>query len=162
MCVKNLLLLGSPIVVLAWVCMSVFEGAMEYHYVGISDWKDRLVGFGSDDASANMVCGRVVGTVAGGCALGSYGLLFSTYWLELLFHDPLMNTHSTCINDAVILPVRKISPKCHQLDGIKTCFETDDFPHHRGGGTRALRACGTRFIAYKVAALNRLLGGLEY
>jgi hypothetical protein len=36
-----------------------FESAMEY--VGLSDWKDRLVGFGCDGASANMALGGLRG-----------------------------------------------------------------------------------------------------
>ena len=38
---------------------------------------------------------------------------------------------------------------------LKACLEPTDMP--TGGGNRPLRACGTRFVAHKVAALERLI-----
>ena len=38
---------------------------------------------------------------------------------------------------------------------LKTCFEPTDMP--TGGGNRSVRACGTCFVAHKVAALERLI-----
>ena len=41
------------------------------------------------------------------------------------------------------------------MDELKACLDTSDFPI--GGGNRPLRACGTRFVAHKVSALERIL-----
>ena len=49
--------------------------------------------------------------------------------------------------------------KCQELEDIvtelKSCLEPDDMPTK--GGSRPLRASGTRFVAHKVAALGRLV-----
>ena len=41
------------------------------------------------------------------------------------------------------------------VEELKACLEPSELP--TSGGTRPLRACGTRFIAHKVAALGRLI-----
>lgn len=38
---------------------------------------------------------------------------------------------------------------------LSDCLESSEFPSK--GGNRPVRACGTRFIAHKVAALNRII-----
>ena len=52
--------------------------------------------------------------------------------------------------------------KCRELEVVveelKGCLEPSEMP--ASGGTRPLRACGTRFIAHKVAALGRLVDRL--
>ncbi len=49
--------------------------------------------------------------------------------------------------------------KCRELNGIvlelKSCLEPTD--KHSEGGSCPLRACGTRFVVHKVAALGRLI-----
>ena len=53
----------------------------------------------------------------------------------------------------------KFPTKCHELEDVvaelKECLEPMQMP--TTGGDRPLRACGTRFIAHKVAALERLV-----
>ena len=54
----------------------------------------------------------------------------------------------------------KNSPKkCHELNeviaALRLCLEPGDLPNE--GGNRPLRACGTRFVSHKVAAISRLL-----
>ena len=44
------------------------------------------------------------------------------------------------------------------VEELKGCLEPSELP--ASGGTRPLRACGTRFIAHKVAALGRLVDRL--
>ena len=56
--------------------------------------------------------------------------------------------------------VNEKSPKkCKELEEIvvelKGCLEPTVMP--KEGGTRPLRASGTRFVSYKVAALNRII-----
>ena len=53
----------------------------------------------------------------------------------------------------------KAPKKCRELDEVVaelgSCLESCEFPSE--GGNRPCRACGTRFIAHKVAAIDRLL-----
>ena len=42
---------------------------------------------------------------------------------------------------------------------LKACLEPTDMP--TCGGNRPLRACGKRFVAHKVAALERLINTLN-
>ena len=50
----------------------------------------------------------------------------------------------------------KSPKKCVELaevvDELRQCLEDGDMPNR---GNRPLRACGTRFVAHKVAALGR-------
>ena len=41
------------------------------------------------------------------------------------------------------------------MEELKQCFDDCELPHKRGA--RLLRACGTRFVAHKVAALSRVI-----
>jgi hypothetical protein len=51
------------------------------------------------------------------------------------------------------------SPKCRALEDIivelKSCLEPEEMSSK--GGSRPLRACGTRFVAHKVAVLERVI-----
>ena len=53
----------------------------------------------------------------------------------------------------------KSPKKCRELlevvDELKACLDPSEMPHQ--GGSRPLRACGTRFIAHKTAAFGRLI-----
>lgn len=53
----------------------------------------------------------------------------------------------------------KAPKKCRELEVVvtemKACLDQSGFP--TSGGSRPLHACGTRFIAHKVAALERLI-----
>lgn len=136
-----------------------FESAMEY--VGISDWKDRLVGFGCDGASANMALGGLRGQLE---EVVPWVVMVwcLAHRLELSLSDSLKNTYFASIDEMLLrlyYLYEKSPKKCHQLEDIvtelKTCLDSDDFSHKRG--TRPLRACGTRFVAHKVAALSRVI-----
>lgn len=88
--------------------------------------------------------------------------LVPSHWLELLIKDALNGTLLGLI-DEFLLQVYYIyekSPKKYrELEEIvvelKGCLESIDMP--KEGGTRPLHASGTRFIAHKVAALNRII-----
>ena len=41
------------------------------------------------------------------------------------------------------------------IEELQACFTTEEFP--KKGGHKPLRACGTRFVVHKVAALDRLI-----
>ena len=53
----------------------------------------------------------------------------------------------------------KSAKKCHDLDevvaSLKECFAPTELPQQ--GGNRPLRACGTRFVSHKVAAIGCVL-----
>ena len=53
----------------------------------------------------------------------------------------------------------KSPEKCRELDTVveelRACLEPSEMPLQ--GGRRPLRACGTRFVAHKVATLGRLV-----
>ena len=55
--------------------------------------------------------------------------------------------------------LREVSKKCHELNEVvaelKQCLEPGHLPAE--GGNRPLRACGTRFVAHKVASLERII-----
>ena len=55
----------------------------------------------------------------------------------------------------------KSPKKCHELDevvaSLRECLEKDEMYISRTKGNRPLRACGTRFVSHKVAAINRFI-----
>ena len=136
-----------------------FKDAIKY--MGVTNWETKMIGFVCDGCSANMG-GR-----------GLRGLLTQSlpwvvvFWcvahrLELALKDALKATFFATI-DELLLHVYYIyhnSPKkCRELlevvDELKACLDPSEMPHQ--GGSRPLRACGTRFIAHKTAALGRLI-----
>ena len=78
--------------------------------------------------------------------------------------DALKNTFFASI-DELLLQVyfmyEKPPKKCRELKAVieelrvSLCLEPSEMPSQ--GGSRPLRACGTRFVAHKVAALGRLV-----
>ena len=82
--------------------------------------------------------------------------------LELSLKDALQFTFFDTIDDLLLRMYyiyEKSPKKCRALDDIgfelKSRFEQSEVPLK--GGIRSLRACGTRFIAHKVAALERMI-----
>ena len=82
--------------------------------------------------------------------------------LELAQKDTLSKTFFTTVDDLLfrIYYLYEKSPKkCHELNEVvaelKQCLEPGHLPAE--GGNRPLRACGTRFVAHKVAALERII-----
>ena len=134
-------------------------------FLGVANWEHKLIGMGGDGASVNM-----------GSASGLKGLLTEAkpwivvFWclahrLQLALKDALKNTFFAQVDDMLlrIYYLYENSPqKCAELDGViselKYCLEPSDLPTK--GGNRPLRACGTRFIAHKVAALQRIIDRL--
>ncbi len=82
--------------------------------------------------------------------------------LELSLKDALNSTFFATI-DELLLQVyfmyEKSPKKCRELESVveelEACLEPAEMPTK--GGSRPLRACGTRFVAHKVAALGRLI-----
>lgn len=151
----NFLLLDNLVVVLDWC----FESAMEY--VGISDWKNRLVGYGCDGASANIAAGGLRGQLEEEVP---WVVMFwcLAHRLELSLSDALKCTCFASIDDMLLrlyYLYEKSPKKCRELEDIvkelKSCLDSEEFSSKRG--LRPLRASGTRFVAHKVMALSRVL-----
>lgn len=135
------------------------ESAMDY--VQLSDWKTKLVAFGTDGAAVN-IAGR---GLKGLCEKEVPWVVF--FWcmahrLELAMKDSLKSTFFATIDELLmrLYYIYEKSPKkCSQLEGVyqelKMCLTETDQPLSKG--KRPLRACGTRFISHKVAALGRII-----
>ena len=136
-----------------------FDRAMQY--MEIDDWKVKMIGFGCDGASANIAEGGLKGILT-----REVPWIFM-FWclahrLELSVQDALKSTFFGTIDDVLLrlyYIYNKSPKKCHQLEDIivelKSCLEPSEMPIQ--GGSRPLRACGTRFITHKVAALERVV-----
>ena len=130
-------------------------------YVGITDWESKLVGLGCDGTNVNIgdrgLRGYLEETVP--CVVVFWCL---AHRLELALKDALNGTLFAAIDEMLlrVYYLYKNSPKkCHELEeviaNLRECLESDDLPNE--GGSRPLRACGTRFVCHKVAAIGRLV-----
>ena len=137
-----------------------FKKAMDY--VGIVDWNKKMIGLGCDGTNVN------IGNKSGVKALLKEDIPWViVFWclahrLELSLKDSLKSTHFQIIDELLLQAYylyEKSPKKCKQLEDIvvelKKCLDPEEMPNK--GGSRPLRACGTRFIAHKVAALGRLI-----
>lgn len=136
-----------------------FENTMAY--IGISDWKERLVGYGCDGTSANMAPGGLRGHLER-VVPWIVMLWCIAHRLELSISDSLKHTYFNNIDEMLLrlyYLYEKSPKKCRELEDIvmmlKVCLTTDEFSHKRG--VRPIRASGTRFVTHKVTALNRVL-----
>ena len=136
-----------------------FERAMDL--AGVDDWQTKLVGLGCDGASVNIAKNGLKGK------LSEKVPWLVVVWcvahrLELAIKDALTDTVFTEI-DTMLLRIyylyEKSSKKTRELDEIveslRSCLEPMDMPS--GSGNKPLRACGTRFVAHKLAAISRLI-----
>lgn len=121
-------------------------------YVGVTDWETKLIGFGCDGTNANI-----------GEHSGLKGHLKEAVpWV--FFFWCLAHRLELFLKDAIdellqVYYMYENSPKkCCELEVVveelKACLEPTELP--TTGGSRPLRACGTRFVAHKVAALGGL------
>ena len=131
-------------------------------YMGVTGWENKLIGFGCDGTNANI--GERGGLKRNLKEAVPWAVVIwcLAHRLELSLKDALKSSFFTAI-DELLLQVYYMyenSPKkCRELEVVveelKACLEPSELP--TSGGTRPLRACGTRFIAHKVAALGRLI-----
>ena len=121
----------------------------------------KLIGFGCDGANVNIAAG------------GLRGLLeepmpwIVVVWclahrLELALKDALKKTLFTDIDDMLLrlyYLYEKSPKKCNELkevvENLRMCLEESEMSNKYG--IRPIRACGTRFVAHKVSAINRLI-----
>ena len=133
-------------------------------FVGVANWESKLVGFGCDGASVNVAAGGLRGYLERAVP-GVVVFWCLAHRLELSLKDALKGTLFTAVDDMLmrVFYLYEKSPKKYRdLDDIvselKACLEPADMPS--SGTNRPLRACGTRFVAHKVAALERLINRL--
>ena len=122
-------------------------------YLGV-DQTSKLIGLGCDGASVNMGARALKGLVKQDrpwIIVGSSAI-----------RDALKNTLFSKINEMMMRLYYlycKAPKKCRELEDLMAelseCFDTSEFP--TSGGSRPIRACGTRFITHKVAAPNRII-----
>ena len=130
-------------------------------YVGIKEWENKLIGLGCDGTNANIADGGLKGHIqkAVPWIIVCWCL---AHRLELSLKDALKSTFFSSV-DELLLKVYFLyenSPKkCRELESVveelRNCLQLSEMP--RIGGSRPLRACGTRFVVHKAAALGRLV-----
>ena len=130
-------------------------------HMNVEDWRTKMIGFGCDGASANMAQGGLNGLLK-----NEFPWIF-VFWclghrLELSVKDALKSTFFSTIDDLLLrlyFIYEKSPKKCRVLNDImeelKACLEPSEMSSK--GGSRPLRACGTRFVSHKVAALERVI-----
>ena len=89
--------------------------------------------------------------------------MYLAHRLELALKDALSKTYFTTVDELrfrIYYLYKKSPKKCNELNEVvaelKQCLEPGHLPAE-GGRNRPLRACGTRFVAHKVAALERII-----
>lgn len=130
-------------------------------YAGIVDWENKLVGFGCDGASVNLGAHGLRGYLEKSVP---WVLVFwcLSHRLELALKDALRGTLFSSIDEMLLrayLLYEKSPKKCHDLDEIVECLRQYLLPAEmpKEGGNRPIRACGSRFICHKVAAIGRFI-----
>ena len=130
-------------------------------YVGIDDWEHKLVGFGCDGANVNLGARGLKGYLEKSVP---WVLVFwcLAHRLELALKDALKSTLFSSIDEMLLRAyfLYENSPKkCRELAEVvallQQCMQPDEMPDK--GGNRPLRACGTRFVCHKVAAIGRFI-----
>ena len=138
-----------------------FKQAMAYLEIPPAEWKQKLIGLGCDGTSANLGSGGLRGHLERDMPWIIVCWCLA-HRLELSIKDALKATFFATV-DELLLQVyyiyEKSPKKCAELkeivEELKQCFDDSDVPHKVGA--RPLRACGTRFVAHKVAALSRVI-----
>ena len=137
----------------------VLESALQH--IGIeeisTDKCKKLVGIGTDGASANVAARGLKGQVEARLDW-IFWMWCLAHRLELSIKDTLKSTSFDAIDELLLrlyYLYEKSPKKCRELEDLvndlKDCFECDD------GGIRPLRANGTRWVAHKLNAMKRVV-----
>ena len=141
-----------------------FKRALVHAGIADSDRESKLIGFGCDGTNVNLAANGLRGYLEQS-VLWVVSFWCLTHRLELSLKDALTSTnlHAT-IDDMLMCAYylyEKSPKKCHELDevvaSLRQCLEEDEMPSAHSRGNRPLRACGTRFVSHKVAAINRFI-----
>ena len=117
----------------------------------------RLVGIGTDGASANIAGGGLKGLVEAKLPW-MFWMWCLAHRLELAIKDALKTTYFDSVDGMLLnlyLLYSKSPKKCRQLEEViadlKECLALVD------GGSKPIRACGSRWIGHKWNAMKRVL-----
>ena len=117
----------------------------------------KLVGIGTDGASANIAAAGLKGLVEGRLSW-VFWMWCLAHRLELAVKDALKATAFASIDDLLLrlyYLYEKSPKKCRELEDIitdlKECFNFDD------AGVKPVRASGSRWVGHKVNAMKRVL-----
>lgn len=130
-------------------------------FVGINDWRTKLVGFGCDGTNVNIAPGGVRGFLEESVP---WVVVFWCYAhrVELALKDAFKDTLLSTVDEMLLrlyYLYEKSPKKCRELDDVisalKSYLEPREFPEK--GGNIPLRACGTRWVSHKVVAISRFL-----
>ena len=157
---SRFLAVRQPTSVNATGLFECFKHAIEYMNISEADWKAKLVGYGYDGASVNIASHGVKGYFEEAVP---WIIMFwcLAHRLELAVKDALKSTLFDDVDNMLMHAyyIYKKSPKkCRELEEIfislKQCLDDGNMAH---SGNKPIRACGTRFIDHKVAAMNRFI-----
>ena len=130
-------------------------------YVGMQNSVEhKLVGFGCDGTNANIADGGLKGHLVQ--RFPSILVMWClSHRVELAVKSGLKVTYFEVIDNLLLKMyyLYEHSPKkCRELkdvvESLKASFDEGEVPK---GGTRPLRAHGTRFVSHKIEALNRMI-----
>ena len=138
---------------------NAFGNALEY--MGLEESKSKLIGFGCDGTNVNIADGGLKGLLTKEFPWLVVNWCLS-HRLELAIKDALKSTFFESVDELLLrlyYLYEKSPKKLRQLEevvlSLKECLDPSELPHK--GGKRPLRACGTRFVAHKVSALERVV-----
>jgi len=130
-------------------------------YMGLEESKAKLIGFGCDGTNVNIAEGGLKGLLNKEFPWLIVNWCLS-HRLELAIKDALKSTYFDSVDELLLrlyYLYEKSPKKLRQLEevvaSLKECLDPSELPHK--GGQRPLRACGTRFVAHKVSALERII-----
>ena len=122
------------------------------------DRPSRLIGIGCDGASVNMGDNALKGLVKADKPWIVFVWCLA-HCLELALKDALKATYFSTLEEMLMRMYylyAKAPKKCRELEevisSLARCLDLSEFSE--SGGKRPIRACGTRFISHKVAALE--------
>ena len=117
----------------------------------------KLVGVGTDGASANVAAGGLKGLVEEELPW-VYWMWCLAHRLELAVHDALKDTAFSLIDDMLLrlyYLYEKSPKKCRELDDI--IQDLHEFIQFDSSGVRPVRSSGSRWISHKLSAMKRVL-----
>ena len=117
----------------------------------------KLVGIGSDGASANIARGGLKGFVQSQCEW-MFWMWCMAHGLELAVKDALVGTAFDAVDDMLLklyYLYEKSPKKCRELtevvSDLKECIDVDE------AGIKPIRASGSRWVSHKLNAMRRIL-----